>query len=129
MNQKHPQKLSLQEYIDKDGISCPFCGEEGGVEGSHSFDHLGQGACLDVVCILCGENYREVYRFSCWKNENEEAQSKTIESCPECGADISDENCENLIIESGGIVQGEINCPDCEAQLVPIFKLSNWEKD
>ena len=84
---------------------------------------------MDVVCILCGENYREVYRFSCWKNENEEAQSKTIESCPECGADISDENCENLIIESGGIVQGEINCPDCEAQLVPIFKLSNWEKD
>jgi len=108
---KKDQKLSLEEYLENDGICCPFCGKEGGIEGSHNFDCFNQEVRMDVVCTLCTENFREIYRFSGWEHEEEESRSPKIENCPECGTDISDETCENLMIEFGRFVQGNVNCP------------------
>jgi len=119
-------KLNNQQYLEKDGIACPFCGKEGGLEGYHSFDYYGQEACLNVVCGYCGEYHVQVFSFDSWEYSN--AKNDLVSTCPECGADASEEYIENLIIEGGGVVRGEFTCPECDTEKVAIFKLSRWEK-
>ena len=118
-------KLSKDQYLKAEGIKCPFCAEEGGIEAHHSFDYLNHQAYLGVVCTKCGEYYTEVYVFHKWQSDDNKI-GNDIRSCPHCSADISDEYIEGLTIEDIGVVYGEITCSECEEVYVPVFNISGW---
>lgn len=119
--------LSQEDYVQEDGLKCPFCHVVGPIEGSHSFDYESGEATHHVVCSSCENRYTEVYEFEGWLQDDEPI-GNAIDSCPHCGADISEEYLEGIEINGHGILNGSAVCPECDEELSALLRISGWVK-
>lgn len=60
-----PKTLSLEaqkEYIENNGIACPFCKTKDHLEGG-CVDVLGGTASQNVRCLFCDHSWTDLYRL------------------------------------------------------------------
>jgi hypothetical protein len=56
------RKLSDEEYIADDGVSCPYCGKPG-TQNDGSFEMDGPTVWQNNSCNLCGAEWEDWYQL------------------------------------------------------------------
>lgn len=49
----------VEEYLETDGSICPFCKSDNITTGSFN----GEGVYQDVICLDCGEYWKDIYQL------------------------------------------------------------------
>lgn len=52
----------VNRYVEEGGAECPYCGDDGGIEGSSVDIEQGQ-AYQEITCVSCGAYWTDCYRL------------------------------------------------------------------
>ena len=118
-------ELTDEQYLEAGGFCCPLCGEDGGIEGGHSFEQTGDDITYAVLCSHCESLYNELYTFKSW-SINSAPQGCPLQTCPRCGATIEDLTLDDILLGDGPVVTATVYCQACEQSTEAEFHLSGW---
>lgn len=117
----------LNAYLDSGGAICPFCGEDGGLEGAHSFEYEDGEVSLLVACAKCGEQHIQIYEFRSWIQDEDVTSNSDRFICPSCGEKISEDEYFEIHNEDFEGLYGEIVCEECGENVRAVFELKGYD--
>lgn len=121
------QVMTNAEYVNADGVICPFC-ESHDIEASNAnVDNI--GVVEDVGCHSCNAEWEDSYYMAAISDDNGEAMSPDTfiqylkhgaQQCPHCAS---------RNIEAGNLScdhankNAAVTCNDCKKDWMEVFKL------
>lgn len=118
---------NLRAYLESGGSICPFCGEDGGLEGAHSFEYEDGEVRWLIGCVKCGEQHTQIYEFKYWLQDEDVASNSDRCICPSCGEKIPEDEYFEIHNEGFEDLYGELVCEECGENVKAVFELKGYD--